>query len=213
MNFKTSIITILTLISLPLKASIITYNESIDGDLPMFNQLPNANAQFILNEGLHTFSGDVTWSYNQNIEEDFDFFNFELASGYYLSSIVADVQLQNNVGSGVFDDAHFVISSTTVWDGIHYIYNIPSGPLNILTSELPVYEGTNYLFGFGGAGGILNVNDYRTVNYDLTFEVKKVSEPYTIILMAFSLFPLIRRNKQGCKYPPFVQFTQKKPLM
>jgi len=172
------------------KVTAFDFNEMTDGDLPTFSQ---DSAPFTLNYGVNTFSGEVTFSFNEGIPTDFDSFAFIVPTGNTLDSITVDISLIPG-GSGIFNRTVYSIDQNFFQQEIP----IPSMDLSLFTSLIPLENGLFALENLGLVGE-LTEGQFQTAAYTFSLNVvEPESIPEPSVFMGFivsSLSFLLKKRR------------------
>jgi hypothetical protein len=136
------------------KASAFTFNEATAGDLPMSTS-PEDLPQFILDSGLNTFSGEVSFTYPQLgvVIIDVDAFAFIVPTENTLESITINISSLITPNSDAITSIGFSLLGENLSTSEEE-FRIPSENLSLFTSILPLENGLFLLASTRLAGGV-----------------------------------------------------------
>jgi len=171
-------------------ASVVQYDENIDGDINIDT--------FNLGIGTNTISGNLTIGVNR----DDDNFRFNIAAGEQLTSVIfafSNITPNDNqsvmglsfrmelIGPGAFV---VPFESYTLFDNIGGPDTVTDSPINLFLGTLPAGEG--FYSGIIGGEQVLNTtNPGGTLDYTITMGVSAVPVPAAVWLFSSALIGMI----------------------
>ena len=163
-------------------ALVITYDESVDGDLPA---LASLSPVFTLDIGTNTFSGEISFSFNASVSTDRDSFAFSVPNNTSVVGIFIDIALLE-LGAGIFNLTTYVLQDSSFAGFTAANIPIPSLNLSLFSSTLPLAPSL-YGMQLNSLSGSLFFNEFRTAAYTFSIEVAPAPEPSTLALFATGL--------------------------